>query len=276
MGYSTSIYAVDLDKLKAAVGSGDARLLKRLLPRGKAGRGKRAGEVIRILVNKKSEIYLNGRRVSFDELVAEVSRPKWKWSYALRYDAPVRTGRWRGDYTFMKALQAALPSPDWLNTQYCYTLEDFKRGYIEDEGRYLDDKDDRGDISEEEAAADLVEGGALRARYGSEYGYGLEKLCELFGTLLAGIEGKGGMLQALKLNTPLSKERSQVKLPKSKDDFPAIGYLTADEVGREAKRLAGMDLSYPRDEEIEEDRKELLRALQKAAKKQLGVVAFYH
>ena len=37
-----------------------------------------------------------------------------------------------------------------------------------------------------------------------------------------------------------------------------------------------MDLSYPKDELIEADRKELLRALQAAAKKKLGVVAFYH
>jgi hypothetical protein len=83
------------------------------------------------------------------------------------------------------------------------------------------------------------------------------------------------MLQALKLNTPLSKERAPVKLPKS-DDFPAIGYLTADEVEKEVKRLGAMDLSFPKDELIEEDRRELLKALQKAAKKGVGVVAFYH
>jgi hypothetical protein len=111
---------------------------------------------------------------------------------------------------------------------------------------------------------------------GHQYGYGLERLCRELGTRLRGIEGKGGMLQALKLNTPLSKERPPVKLPKSKNDFPGIGHLTAAEVEREAKRLAGMDLSYTKDELIEEDRKELLRSLQKAAKKKLGVVAFYY
>jgi hypothetical protein len=47
-------------------------------------------------------------------------------------------------------------------------------------------------------------------------------------------------------------------------------------VAKEVKRLEGMDLSYPKDELIEADRKELLQALQKAAKKKLGVVAFYH
>ena len=35
MGYSTMLYAVDLDRLKAVVGSGDARLIRRLLPAGK-------------------------------------------------------------------------------------------------------------------------------------------------------------------------------------------------------------------------------------------------
>jgi hypothetical protein len=38
MGYSTAIYAVDLDDLKAAVGSGDPHLLRRLLAEQK-GKG---------------------------------------------------------------------------------------------------------------------------------------------------------------------------------------------------------------------------------------------
>jgi len=63
---------------------------------------------------------------------------------------------------------------------------------------------------------------------------------------------------------------------KTKDDFPLIGYLTAAEIEREVKRMEGTDLSFPKDELIEQDRKELLGALQKAAKKRVGVVAFYH
>ena len=42
------------------------------------------------------------------------------------------------------------------------------------------------------------------------------------------------------------------------------------------KRLEGMDLSYPASQLIEADRQELLWALRRAARKGVGVVAFYH
>ena len=77
------------------------------------------------------------------------------------------------------------------------------------------------------------------------------------------------------LDTPLAEERSPVPLPK-RNDFPVIVYLTAAEVRREAERLVGMDLSFPEDEGIEAERKALLRALRKAARKRVGVVGFYY
>jgi hypothetical protein len=66
-----------------------------------------------------------------------------------------------------------------------------------------------------------------------------------------------------------------VRLPK-RDDFPEIGYLTADEVEREVERLRGLDLSYPASAEIEAERRAFSRRLRKAAAKRAGVVSFYY
>src|SRR5687767_5074785 len=81
MGYSTAIYAVDLDKLRVAFGSGDPRLLKRLLPPRKAkGRQKDPNFGPRVWYTRKKALLLNGEPVSWKELIAELSRPKWKGS----------------------------------------------------------------------------------------------------------------------------------------------------------------------------------------------------
>lgn len=256
MGYSTAIYAVDLDKLKAAVGSGDSRLIGRLLPPRKGKRKPTEGP--QVMLNRKGEISLNGRTVSFEELIAELRQPTWQGTNFYYGEATGIRGHWKEPYSLMYAVMADVPA-----------------GHFPEVKIGFDPRDDENELTEEKAAAELIEGKISQPKMGYQYGYGLKKLCSVLGTLLVAIEGKGGMLKALKLDTPLSKTRTPVELPKSKE-FPEIGYLTADEVEREVKRLEGMDLSYPKDELIEADRKELLRALQKAAKKKLGVVAFYH
>ncbi len=82
-------------------------------------------------------------------------------------------------------------------------------------------------------------------------------------------------LEALELKTPLSKTRSPVKLPKI-DDFPYISYLDAEGLRAEVTRLRGMDLSYPRDQDVEEERRRFLRLLEQAAEQGRGVVGFYY
>jgi len=100
-----------------------------------------------------------------------------------------------------------------------------------------------------------------RPGMGSRYGYGLERLCEALGTRLTSIGGRRGPMKALKLDTSLAKVRLPVPLPKPRYDFPLIVYLTAAQVQREVERLGAMDLSFPKGEGIEAERKELLRAL---------------
>jgi hypothetical protein len=263
MGHSSAIVAVDLDKLKAAVGSRDAALVRKLRPK-KAAPSPNDGP--RVLVGPKGELYLNREPVTFDELQKRLRQRKWKGTDLFYCDS--RGGhRVPGFEDRMRFRNSIInPIPHWQFESYaiCFNEDELYSGFDDDE------------ITEERAAAELVEGRVTRPDEGHQYGYGLEKLCRLLGTFLVGIEGKGGMLAALKLNTPLAKERSPVRLPKARDEFPVIGYLTAAEVEREVKRLDGLDLSYPRSELIEADRKELVRALKKAAKKAVGVVAFYH
>jgi hypothetical protein len=268
MGCSTTLYAVDLDTLRAAIGSRDADLLRRLRPTkksSKAGKKDPERDGPRVKLTRQGEIILNGQPVTFEELSAALGRPEWKDTYLRSYieDTP-RAGRWRKPGSFPMAMTLACPLGHFLGTICCDSDEDLAPGSVGDD-----------EISEKEATAELVEGRVSRPEEAHQYGYGLERLCRLLGKRLATIEGKGGMLHALALDTPLSAGRSPVPLPE-RDDFPDIGHLTADEVECEAARLGVLDLSYPQCAEIEEDRRTLLRCLRRAAKKRMAVVSFYY
>lgn len=264
MGYSTALYAVDLDRLRAVVGSGDARLIRRLLPAGKKRSKKKVRDTSKgpwVYLKSNGEILVNGQILSYKEMITELRRREWKGKNIYYAEANrVQGGRWRKRQSLFDAIMDAMP-----DTQF-ESYESFK---MSPGGEEVDE------ITVEEAAAELVEGTVSQPEMGPQYGYGLECLCKAIGTLLTGIEGSG-MLQALKLGTRLSERRSPIPLKKPTGEFPIIGYLTAAEVQREADRLGAMDLSYPKDDEIEEDRQELLSSLQTAAKKGVGVVAFYH
>jgi hypothetical protein len=266
MGYSTSLYAVDLDALRAAIGSRDARLLKRLRPPKKKPRKKDPMNGPRVKLTRNSQIILNRQPVSFAELKAELNRPKWRGTYLFTYIESSRIrGRWSKTGSFFLALTKSYPASQFLGAVVCTSDADLASGGGDEE-----------EISEKEAAAELVEGKLTQPKDAAhQYGYGLEVLCERLGTHLATIEGKRGMLKALELNTPLSRERSPVKLPR-RDDFPGIGYLTGAEVKRELERLRQMDMSFPEDDLIEDDRRAFLWCLRRAAKKGVGIVAFYY
>src|SRR5690349_10676408 len=94
MGYSTALYAVDLDKLKAAVGSGDAPLVKRLLPK-KAAIDPGGGP--RVMIGLDRKLFLNREPIEFDELIKRLRQRKWKGTALFLYDArkvTLRTPGW--------------------------------------------------------------------------------------------------------------------------------------------------------------------------------------
>src|SRR5262245_32566797 len=250
MGYSTNLYAVDLDALAATVGSKDAGLLKRFSKEAgaRAKKLKREDQGPRIKLTRKSEIVLNGQPVSWDEFVREMHRPKWRGTYVYEFQEPgKRTGRWSKPGSFPIAVGKACADTKFLGTICCSSEEELLSGWQDDD-----------EISEEQAAADLVAGRVTRPGAAHQYGYGLERLCRKLGNPLDVIEVKSVILSHLRLDTRLRISRSPVRLPR-RDDFPVIGFLTADEVQGELERFRLLDLSFPQSAEIEHDRRTFLK-----------------
>lgn len=267
MGYSTTLYAVDLDALKSKIGSSDAALMKRFgrAKKKQATRAKHETQGPRVKVTKDSELFLNGQAVSFDELIAALYNPAWKGTYLYEYQeiGGKRSGVFRKLGSFAEAFYPALPPNHYIGTMCCNSEQELLTGWQDD------------DISLSQACLELVAGNITRPDCAPQYGYALEKLCSVLGTHLATIEGRGGILSHLALDTRLCDERSPVDLPE-RDDFPTISYLASEEVQRELAQLATQDLSFPESPEAEEDRRTFFEAMQKAASKQLGIVAFYY
>src|SRR5687767_7447322 len=75
MGYGTAIYAVDIDRVRAAVGSKDAELLRRVLEKWREQVAD-TSEGPRIRISASSEISLDGRPIANEgELVEELLKP---------------------------------------------------------------------------------------------------------------------------------------------------------------------------------------------------------
>jgi len=136
-----------------------------------------------------------------------------------------------------------------------------------------EDEGEEGSLTMAQANRDLLFGQFRCADCGHEYGYALERLCQLLGTRMEGHEFAD--LRDLRIDSPLCNWRVPVELPKI-EDFPYIGYLTADEVQAEVARLEAMDLSDPRSQELGTERNQLLQCLQRVRQEGLAVVAFYY
>jgi hypothetical protein len=262
MGYSTTLYAVDLQALRAAVGSNDATLVERARTAGTGAAEADPSKDPRVKVTRDSRIFLNGRPVTLDGLREGLRDPRWAGTTVyLHHERGHKKGIFSEAGSLMRALGAALAGTRIAGVMWCDTEEELLAGW-----------EDTDELSEEQAVADLVAGTFTRPD--CSYGYGLERLCQVLGTRLGVIEGKG-RLKALKLDTPLCEVRSPVPLPES-EDFPFVSFLTPEEVRREAARLGAMDLSYPRSSAVEEDRRQLFQHLRSAAQQGIAVVAFYY
>jgi hypothetical protein len=64
-----------------------------------------------------------------------------------------------------------------------------------------------------------------------------------------------------------------VPLPPN-DDWPVVSYLTPQEVVREGKRVAALDLSHP-EKWLARERRRYAEFLEAARKRKRGVVTFY-
>src|SRR5262245_16507275 len=280
MGYSTYLYAVDIGGLREAFGSNDQALLSRVLaavhdseggtPRVDPTRGPR------VLVTWKSEIFFNGQQLTRDEFQKSLLSPEWAGTnlYLCQTDPPrgqKREGEFKVLGSFLQLLR------DLLKYEVTETGEVKKHITCiwscekEEELSELGNPED--DLTEDQAAKDLIAGKITRRKNAATYGYALENLCRTLGKFLGDVGTD--QLRSLKLNTRLSKVRLPVKVPK-RDDFPYISFLEADEVRDEVARLRAMDLSDPSDPENEAERRRFQQLLEQAADQHLGVVGFYY
>lgn len=262
MGYATTLYAVDLGGLGAAVGSNDAGLIERARAGDASPGAVDPTKGPRVKLARDSQIFLNGRPVAWEELREIIRDPCWAGMFVYWYQENGRMeGAWSERGSFARALHGAMAGTRIAALMCCNTEEDLVDGWEDDET-----------IPDDQAAAELVAG--TFSRQDCSYGYGLERLCLVLGSRLGVIEGKA-RLKALKLDTPLAKSRTPIRLPEV-DEFPYIGYLTAEEVRGEVARLGAMDLSYPPSAAIARDRRALLQYLETAAQAGHAVVAFYY
>lgn len=280
MGYSIMLYAVDIDELKGAVGSGDAELLERvraaMLQREGGGPRVDPTKGPRVLVNSRSEIYLDGKPVTVDEFKQGLVDPARAGTNMYLYMAVAAEGEQaQGAFaepgSFMRFLWTLAPYFEEHGLIFKKHIIGIHTCSSEEELATAGSPSD--EITDDEAAAELIAGKPRRRGCGYAYGYALEELCRVIGTFLDAVGTD--RLEALELKTPLSKTRSPVKLPRI-DDFPYISYLDAERLRAEVARLRGMDLSYPGDQDIEDERRRFLRLLEQAAEQGRGVVGFYY
>jgi hypothetical protein len=260
MGYSTVLYAVDIDRLRSAVGSKDKNLLRRakrpLTPHDVEEERIRSSNYFRIKY-KDGELFLDGKSTSLDQL-KELFEQTGSPGVVVQYI--------EGEVTLvpMKVADLALAAGigNFLSVRSKSELNTAKW-----------EEDDEGSLTRRQATHDLISGEFSRTDCAYEYGYALERLCRSLGTRIKDVDFAD--LRDLKIDSPLCTWRTPVALPPI-DDFPYIGYLTADEVREEVARMESMDLSCPESPGVEKDRKLLFRCLNGASKKGLGVVAFYY
>lgn len=260
MGYSTTLYAVDLEALRSAAGSNDQGLIQRALAAG-GSLETDPTQGPRVKVTRDSSIFLNGQLVTLDEFRAALRDPRWKDTNLYWYhERGHKQGIFQEAGSLARMLMSLEGSPI-IGIVSCDSEEELISGW-----------DDEEELSDDQAIADLVAGTFTRPE--CPYGYGLERLCQLFGTRLGVLEGKG-RLKSLKINTLLTTAGAPVHLPPV-DEFPYVGHLTALEVRQEVERLEAMDLSDPKNKAIEKDRRFFLQCLRSAADQGRAVVFFYY
>ncbi len=284
MGYSTTLYSVDIGELRAAFGSKDAALLERvrevLRNRDVA---KPQVDPPRIFCDAKSDLFLDGKAVTPEELKAALSDPKWNGTGIMLYQDTRRgktlEGRFRKPGSFFWHIRnlcvelAEQAGVKFDGQQMLLTLEDFNAPTPRTPTEATSSDEDDG-FTEDQALEELIGGKHTQPGEASNYGYALEYLVETLGTRLGQVGTD--QLKSLKIKTPLSRTKRPVKIPKGEGDFPYISFLDAAETKVEVERLRTMDLSLPKDPENERERRKLLAYLEQAVNQNRGVIGFYY
>jgi hypothetical protein len=280
MGYTTKLYAVDIGSLRGAFGSNDQALLARVLAEAHDGESgaPRVDPTTgpRVLLTWKSGIFFNGQQVTREEFQKNLLSQEWAGTnlYLCQTDPP-RGQKCEGEFkdpgSFMQFLGGLLKYSVSETGEVKKHIVGIVSCSTEDEFSEIGNPED--DLTEDQAAEEIIAGNITKRRNAPTYAYALENLCQTLGQFLGDVGTD--QLRSLKLKTRLSKVRLPVKVPKN-DDFPYVSFLEADEVQDEVTNLRPMDLSDPRDRENETERKRFLQYLEQAADRHFGVVGFYY
>jgi hypothetical protein len=264
MSYTTTLYALDLDRLRTAIGSKDSALLGRVKREclDDPSDGRTLGKLLRVELDEAGAILLDGRRAEIEQVKQEVQKLTGTGD---RVRMAPQDSRARPDVSqaIREAMIAIAASGGRMPSRETCRKEDL-----------WNDHDDENPGEEETGVRRLIFGEFSGLDTASDDAYALQTLCNVLGTELDTDDALGD-LGDLQIDSPLCKWRMPVDLTQP-DDFPFVSYLMSEEVAAEVARLESMDLSFPDDKDIEYARNVLLKCLEEANKNDRAVVAFYY
>ena len=284
MGYSTTLYAVDIPALIAAVGSVDAKLQHRLHaaieetdPASDSQPQIDTGSI-----TPDSTINIDHDSVSFDGELTSAERLRTtlatkQIANLLVLQRVPNHVKWN----VLEVIHECFPGSGIKTVLLDWVCDDPKVAKNITPGPFLfrpmaeDDDDVSAKVSfghvSHTAVADLLSGDLTTPS--AEHAQALELFCHVLGNRLTDDDLLGD-LEPLELRCPLEKERPPIPISVI-GDFPIISHLDSSETASEVDRLAKTNLAYPADPDIEEAREALFDCLSSAASQTLGVVSFY-
>jgi hypothetical protein len=278
---TTSIYSVSIAKLRAVCGGGDLTMVEsataslasfRPLPTDY-----RLGP--RVFVSWKSEITLNERAITKNELVEALLDPKWRGTMLYeKIEDPPKGCEPQGEFKEIGSFAAflngqlsdkCLERGISMRGHFCGLSSASRTDYLQDEKEMAESLEQR--IQDEEFVKDLLNGKRRFKNRGRDYARALEGICNEIGTC-HGVLGTD-RLRSLEIKTPLIKIGSPIRLPKI-EDTPAICYL--DELELESEIIRLRKFRFSSDPGLFLMQKKYQGIIEHSLENERGLVTFYY
>lgn len=263
MSYATSLYAIDLDRLKSSIGSSDEQLIL-------AVQRLTSANPIEVIERKFHWVaVLEDGSIALDKRDSTIEDVVQIYTTLTKHDALHFLGKnpdvQRSLFSALGEASAGLKTgaAKLLGHPTTMTLDEF----------YAYKNDDSNDATTDASVIDSVRSLISGNASGSESRYAAEHLCRAIGHFLDDDDTLAD-IAPLQLDTKLADSRDLPKL-ENDGDFPVISYLTSKEVKKEVKRFGKTDLAYPDDVDIEAAREAFVRCLKEADSSDSSVIAFY-
>lgn len=279
MGFSTKLYAVNLDEIRNAIGSKNDLLLNKMCEHvacfleEESDDDDLSGDVV-VKLTADSRILFRGKETGLEELcrllldvpsgtVEFVIEPPW-----TEYHDEV-----------IRATNEVVPKSGLERVVTRFETDDPSIDTTPNVTWTRSDDDDEigvgmGFTVSPEALTDLIYGNVAASSASEEHGKALEVLCYILGMMLPD-DDLIGDLAALRLDTDLNQVRSPVEQLALTDTLQ-VGYLESEDVLQEAIRLSKEARDAATDEETQEARNALVRCIKQAAVEGMSIVRFTH